>query len=157
MEENTKMGNYSWAILTTVVVIGGYLLYSQYRPASNEMPAPTSTSTQTEVASNTPSVSTESAPMNTEGKVVEIEAGSFYYKPNVIEVKRGEKVKITMKSVDMMHDFVIDELGVKMPIVKSGNMGEVEFTADQVGEFEFYCSVGQHRANGQVGTLKVTE
>jgi len=31
----------------------------------------------------------------------------------------------------------------------------VEFTADTPGEFEYYCSVGQHRANGQVGKLIV--
>jgi len=54
-----------------------------------------------------------------------------------------------------MHDFVIDELNVKMPIVKNGEIGTVEFIADQVGEFEYYCSVGQHRQNGQVGKLIV--
>jgi heme/copper-type cytochrome/quinol oxidase subunit 2 len=86
-----------------------------------------------------------------------MEAGSFYYSPNEIRVKKGETVKIVMKSVDMMHDFNIDELDVKLPITKSGETNSVEFTADTVGEFEFYCSVGQHRANGQVGTLIVEE
>ena len=57
----------------------------------------------------------------------------------------------------MMHDFVIDELNVKSEIIKSGETGEVEFTPDTIGEFEFYCSVGQHRANGMVGTLIVEE
>jgi heme/copper-type cytochrome/quinol oxidase subunit 2 len=55
----------------------------------------------------------------------------------------------------MMHDFNIDELNVHMDIVKAGNIGTVEFAADQVGSFEYYCSVEQHRANGQVGTLIV--
>ena len=88
-------------------------------------------------------------------KIVEVEAGSFYYKPNEIRVKKGEKVKLTLKSVDMMHDLNIDELGVKVPVTRSGNTATVEFTADEVGEFEMYCSVGQHRKNGQVGTLIV--
>lgn len=88
-------------------------------------------------------------------RTVNIEAGSFYYTPNEIRVKKGETVKIIMKSADMMHDFNIDELGVKLPITKSGETNTVEFTADTIGEFEFYCSVGQHRANGQVGTLIV--
>lgn len=87
--------------------------------------------------------------------VISIEGGSFYFKPNEIRVKKGQKVRIEMKSVSMMHDFVIDELNVKMPVTKSGDTGVVEFTADQVGSFEFYCSVGQHRAQGQVGTLIV--
>src|SRR3989344_2957339 len=33
----------------------------------------------------------------------------------------------------------------------------VEFTVDALGEFEYYCSVGQHRQNGQVGTLIAEE
>jgi plastocyanin len=88
-------------------------------------------------------------------QVIKMEAGSFYYKPETITIKKGQKVRLEMTSVDMMHDFNIDELGVKLPIVKSGDTGTVEFVADTVGEFEFYCSVGQHRTNGQVGTLIV--
>lgn len=90
-------------------------------------------------------------------QVVEVEGGSFYYKPNLIRVKKGEPVKIVLNSVDMMHDLVIDELKVKTEIIQSGETTEVEFTPDTVGEFEFYCSVGQHRANGMVGTLIVEE
>lgn len=88
-------------------------------------------------------------------RTVEVEAGSFYYKPNLIRVQKGEKVKIVMNSVDMMHDFNIDELNVKVPVTKSGATATAEFTASEAGTFEFYCSVGQHRANGQVGTLIV--
>jgi heme/copper-type cytochrome/quinol oxidase subunit 2 len=88
-------------------------------------------------------------------KVVEVEAGSFYYKPNEIRVKKGQKVKITLKSVSMMHDFVIDELKVKAPITKSGSVSTVEFVADKVGKFQYYCSVADHKAKGQVGTLIV--
>lgn len=88
---------------------------------------------------------------------ITIEAGSFYYKPNVITVKKGEKVQIVLSSKDMVHDFQIDELNVKGPMTKSGETSTVEFTADKVGTFEYYCSVGQHRKMGQVGTITVTE
>lgn len=106
------------------------------------------------IPSTPPTTSTEQV-INEEIKTVEMEAGSFYYKPNIITIKKGEKVKIVMKSVSMMHDFVIDELGVKMPIVKNGDTGTVEFTADKIGTFEYYCSVGQHRQLGQIGKLVV--
>jgi len=86
-------------------------------------------------------------------RTVTIEAGSFYYKPDVIRVKKGEKVKLVLNSVDMMHDFNIDELGVSVPVTKAETSSTVEFTPDQVGTFEYYCSVGEHRANGQVGTI----
>jgi plastocyanin len=86
-----------------------------------------------------------------------VEAGSFYYTPAEIRVKKGETVRLVMNSVDMMHDLVIDELDVRIPVSRKGESNTVEFTADTVGEFEYYCSVGAHRAQGQVGTLIVTE
>jgi heme/copper-type cytochrome/quinol oxidase subunit 2 len=89
--------------------------------------------------------------------IIEVEGGSFYYKPNEITTKRGEEVTILLNSVDMMHDFVIDELNVKSEIAKAGSSTRVTFTPNEVGEFEFYCSVGNHRAMGMVGTLIVTQ
>ncbi|KKS22075.1 MAG: Plastocyanin, partial [Candidatus Roizmanbacteria bacterium GW2011_GWC2_41_7] len=56
-----------------------------------------------------------------------------------------------------MHDFNLDEFNVDGTVVKEGESTMVEFVADQAGDFEYYCSVGQHRANGMVGTLTVEE
>lgn len=88
-------------------------------------------------------------------RVIEIEAGSFYFNPKEIRVKKGEKVKIVLKSVSMMHNFVIDELNMRIPITKAGQTSTIEFTLNRVGEFEYYCSVGQHRQMGQIGKLLV--
>lgn len=106
-------------------------------------------------AAENPTGAMENKDDTTSVKTITIDAGSFYYKPNVITVKKGTKVKIVMTSKDMMHDFNIDELKVKIPVTKAGNTATVEFTADKVGTFEYYCSVGQHRKNGQVGSLIV--
>lgn len=88
---------------------------------------------------------------------VTMEAGAFYFTPDTITVKQGQTVRIELSAMDMMHDYNIDELNVDGPVVKSGESTTIEFVADRVGNFEYYCSVGQHRANGQVGTLTVTE
>ena len=88
-------------------------------------------------------------------KTIAIEAGSFYYNPREIRVKKGEKIKIVLTSKDMMHDFTIDELNVKSPLTKAGETSTVEFVADKNGEFEYYCSVAQHRKMGQVGKIIV--
>lgn len=94
-----------------------------------------------------------------DNKVVEIEAGSFYYKPNVITLKKGEKVTLKLKSVSMMHDFKIDALNFSIPVTKNGEEATVEFTPTQTGTFEYYCSVGNgyHKKMGQVGNLTVVE
>jgi len=132
-----------YVVLATAVVMVGYNLLAKPSAPPSSSPSP----------SPTPSPSDQTSQIT----VINVEAGSFYYDPNVITVKKGQPVKIVMTSVDMMHDFVVDELNLKLPIVKNGETGEIEFTPDTVGEFVYYCSVGQHRANGQVGTLIVTE
>lgn len=117
------------------------------------IPTPTSeTTTDTSMQGETMMISDSSA-----AEVIKMDMGAFYYKPAMIKVKKGQKVRIELTSKDMMHDFNIDALKVKSPIVKAGETATVEFVADQVGTFEYYCSVGQHRKNGQVGTLIVEE
>lgn len=140
------------AIVAVVLLAGGvYLMMNN----SSVTPNPAGTSEETMVEVTTLPASEETT---AEGvKTINLEAGSFYYKPAEITVKKGEKVKIVLKSADMMHDFNIDELDVKIPITKSGETGIVEFTPEQAGIFEYYCSVGKHRANGQVGKITVEE
>jgi plastocyanin len=89
--------------------------------------------------------------------IVKMEAGNFYFKPNVIRAKIGQTVKVELAAVSMQHDFVIDKLGVKSALVPSGQSTTIEFIADTLGEFEFYCSVGDHRQQGMVGTLIVEQ
>ena len=146
---NTKL------LIVGILLAGGlyYWFSTQGSMTNTEM-----TSSTAPVSASPSSATTAATVMtDTDVKVFTLEAGSFYYKPNVINVKKGDKVKAIMNSVDMMHDFVIDELNIKSAIAKSGSSAEVEFTADKVGSFEFYCSVGSHRKMGMVGTLVVTE
>ena len=86
---------------------------------------------------------------------ISVEGGMFFFKPNEIRVKQGEKVTINFKNTQGMHDFVLDEFNVKTEVVQSGESTTVEFTPDKKGSFEFYCSVGNHRQMGMKGTLIV--
>ncbi|MBU0758507.1 MAG: cupredoxin domain-containing protein [Nanoarchaeota archaeon] len=74
-----------------------------------------------------------------------------------LRVKKGDKVVIEFQSTDGFHDFVIDEFNAATDRVNTGETTSVEFIADKTGTFEYYCSVGQHRANGMFGTLVVEE
>lgn len=165
-EPNTDKKGMNPLIMVGFVVIVGVIglvsLQTINRNSSNTQSSTSSIDIQTSPTVVTMKAETTPTAMEAESAVTEVrtidmEAGGFYYKPNEIRAKKGEKIKIVMKSVDMMHDFVIDELGIKMPVTKSGETGSVEFTAENAGSFVFYCSVGQHRANGQVGTLIVEE
>lgn len=96
---------------------------------------------------------------NTQAEVKEIvvEGTNFYFSPNTIKVKKGDKVKITFKNTGGFHDFVIDEFNVATSKSNGPNEESVEFVASQTGNFEFYCSVGSHRAMGMKGTLIIEE
>lgn len=88
-------------------------------------------------------------------QIVEVEGGAFYVKPNEIRVKQGDTVRIVFTNAGGTHNFSIDEFNVKTKTLQTGETEEVEFVANQTGEFEFYCGVANHRAQGMKGTLIV--
>ncbi len=55
----------------------------------------------------------------------------------------------------MTHDWNVDEFEARTKQIKNGETDSITFVAGKAGSYEFYCSVGQHRANGMVGTLVV--
>ena len=73
-----------------------------------------------------------------------------------IRVKKGDMVKITVNNTAGTHDFAIDEFGVKKD-TPEGQKTVIEFTADKVGDFKYYCSKYNHRQLGQEGVLHITE
>ncbi len=73
-----------------------------------------------------------------------------------ITVKKGDKVKLKINTINGTHDFVIDEFNVRSE-TPTGKETTVEFTADKAGEFVYYCNMPGHRANGHWGTLTVLE
>ena len=72
-----------------------------------------------------------------------------------IRVKQGDKVRIEFTSSEGFHDWVVDEFGAATEKINAGGSSFVEFVADKKGTFEYYCSVGKHRANGMKGNLIV--
>ena len=92
--------------------------------------------------------------------VIRMDGGRFWFEvdgvrnPDIV-VQQGDFVRIEFTSVDGNHDVVIDELGVASEVVSDDQSTYVEFIADQVGEFEYYCSVGSHREQGMYGTFIV--
>lgn len=80
---------------------------------------------------------------------------NFSFTPSSITVNKGDRVKITFNNTDGFHDFVIDTYGVATKQTKAPTTEVLEFTADKAGSFEYYCSVGSHRAMGMKGIFKV--
>lgn len=124
---------------------------SQQNAASTAAPSESPQNTNTNTQSQSENKKGESSTV----KTVNIEGGMYYFSPKEIRVKQGDTVKIHFTSKDGMHDWVLDEFNVKTPVVNAGETADVEFVASKKGTFEYYCSVGDHRAMGMVGNLLV--
>jgi nitrite reductase (NO-forming) len=74
-----------------------------------------------------------------------------------LQVQPGDVVEITLVNGDgVQHDLAIDEFKVSSGTVdQQGQLKKVVFTADQEGEFVYYCSVPGHRQAGMFGKLVV--
>jgi len=137
-------------VIILVLVVLGFLFFT----GSSKLEAPAVINDVSKESEKTELVSEEETTV-AEVKEFTISGQNFSFTPNSITVKKGNKVKITFKSIDGFHDFRIDEYGVATKQLQFPAEEVLEFTADKAGNFEYYCSVGSHRGMGMFGTLKV--
>ncbi len=145
-------------VIVVIVIAGaGWFLLKDQGPATTETMegnAAPSDPAMTETAPVGMMESTDSA-MEGTAKEFTVTGSNFKFDIPEIRVKEGDTVKITFKNAGGLHDFVIDEFNVA---AKQGNGPSEEtltFVADKAGEYEFYCSVGQHREMGMKGNFIV--
>ncbi len=63
----------------------------------------------------------------------------YAWDPSVLEVKKGELVRLIVHNADVQHGLVIPELGVlNIDIPSDGAV--IEFTPEKAGTFRFFCS-----------------
>ena len=115
----------------------------------SESAMPTESATPTESAMPSPGASAENV------KSFTVSGKNFSFTPKTLTVKKGDTVKVTFKNIEGFHDFKIDEFNLATKQISGGAEETVQFTADKTGTFQYYYSVGQHRANGMWGTLTV--
>jgi heme/copper-type cytochrome/quinol oxidase subunit 2 len=84
-----------------------------------------------------PAAAQEQAPNRRDFTIV---ARDYRFTPDRLEVSQDDLVRITLRSEDRPHSFVIDAYR----IVKRAGSGQTisfEFRADQAGAFAFYCNL----------------
>lgn len=89
--------------------------------------------------------------------VIDMTGINYDFSVKQIKVKKGDIVTINFVSNEGFHDWVVDEFDAATARVNEGGTTSVTFTADKVGTFQYYCSVGKHRQLGMVGYLIVEE
>ena len=101
-------------------------------PVESNMPVPEEGIKETKVIENEPAA--ESV------KELKITAKQFSFTPEVIEVSKGDKVRLIVTSVDVPHGIKITEYGINQRL-DPGKPATIEFTADKQGTFTAFCSV----------------
>ncbi len=140
-------------IIIVLVLIGGYMYFKKGKDDSTLKPflaedLNTEVSNATSTATSVKEFSMNSWMETKDGKM------SAHFSLAEMRVKKGDTVRVTVTNTAGTHDFVLDEFGVK----KDTPLNEptvIEFVADKVGTFEYYCSKYNHRQIGQKGNLIV--
>jgi plastocyanin len=162
-------------ILTLIIGVLAYVLFAHEEPIA--APAPQATDeemsdddhgdammeedhegmdvvVETEISGVVESDTTTSVD-TTNAKVFTLDSFSYGYSETEIRVKEGDTVTINLTNSGGYHDWVIDEFNAATAKIRQGETTSVTFVADKTGTFEFYCSIGNHRAEGMVGKLIV--
>lgn len=86
---------------------------------------------------------------------ITIDGEHFAFTPARIEVAKDSLVKVTFRSRDIAHSFVIDGYRISKRAA-AGQSVTFEFRADQAGTFPYYCNLTQdERCRGMRGELVV--
>ncbi len=140
------------AALTALILVGaGCAATEQAAAPEAAAPPPADGSVQVPAAGGT---EVRVAPTG-ETRTFEVVADNFSFSLKEIRVKAGDKVKIVFTNAEGFHDWKIDEFNAATQQIAAGSSETIEFLADMAGTFEYYCSVGRHRAMGMVGDLIV--
>jgi cytochrome c oxidase subunit II len=79
-------------------------------------------------------------PSSAPARTIEITASRFKFEPDLIEVQRGERVMLVVRSADTNHGISIKELGVKAKIPEGGSPVSIELSADKPGTYTVSCA-----------------
>jgi heme/copper-type cytochrome/quinol oxidase subunit 2 len=71
---------------------------------------------------------------------ITITAADFKFTPDRVEVVQDDLVRLNVKSGDIAHSFNVDEYRIAKRVPPGGSV-RVEFRADRVGTFPFYCNL----------------
>lgn len=146
-------------IVIAVLVLGGIGggLYMASRPKVLPGPAATSPSLSVPPVQDSIVEPTSATGDEASGSVKEftVVGSNFKFSPSTMTVKKGDTVRVNFKSQGPLHNLIIDGFDVATSELGEDEEEEVEFVADKSGTFDYYCSVGNHRAMGMVGKLVV--
>lgn len=139
--------------VVVIVVIVVLLLAGMWLLTNKPVNAPTSTKPLPTSGSEGGTAPTSQTSGQT--KEFTVTGSNYSFDPATLTVNKGDTVKVTFKNSGGNHDFVLPDFNVQTKVINTGESETVTFTASKAGTFEYFCSVGNHRAMGMKGSLVV--
>ena len=91
--------------------------------------------------------------IGSESGEIKLTAKKYEFTPDIIRVKKGERVRLVITALDRAHGFKIEAFKVDQKLPK-GEAVTIQFTADQSGTFPFQCSevcgLGHKKMKGEL-------
>lgn len=138
-------------VVLILVVAGAYFLFRGGYQAPAPAPAEEITTPSEEEV--IPSAEELSPPST---RKISVRGEEFSFSPSSLPLKAGEKVEVTFTNVgSIVHNFVVEGVGVATKTIGPGQTDTVEFTAPASGTYVLFCSVPGHRGKGMEGSLIV--
>jgi plastocyanin len=88
-------------------------------------------------------------------ETIEVVASKAGFKPKLLNLHKGEPVKLLLTTADGEHCFAIDALRIEKRI-RPGRPTTLELTPERAGTFPFYCCL-EHDVEAQRGRIVVSE
>ncbi len=85
-------------------------------------------------------IQTTATPSNGPVKEFTITAKNWQFDPGSITVNQGDKVRITITSVDVNHSFMLKDYNLNVKL-EPNKTQVIEFIADKTGTFQFRCAI----------------
>ena len=136
-----------WVVLGFILGIGVVAVYMVTNPRQ---------SVQTPAEVPVESEELDENVKNDDAYEVTIKMSEYIFSPSVISVDVEKNTTFVLKNLGFTtHNFVVEEIDIYSGVIPPGESKTITFTADEPGEYDFYCSVGDHRDNGMEGVLIV--
>jgi heme/copper-type cytochrome/quinol oxidase subunit 2 len=86
-------------------------------------------------------------------RIIRVSSENWKFSPNVITVKKGEKVQLQVMGVSGTHGFAVPDLGINVPVAP-GQTVMIDVPTDTVGAHNLFCSIpcgsGHKNMKGQI-------
>lgn len=99
----------------------------------------------------------QTAVSKNQSRVVHVTSENWKFTPNVIRVKKGENVTLSLQGVSGLHGFAVHDIGINVPVAQ-GKTVSIKLPTDKAGSFGLRCSIpcGQGHLDMR-GTIVIEE